>query len=369
MNKAFKFRAYPNQQQQNLINQTFGCVRMVYNHFLSLRIKEYNDNKRTLSCYDCIKQLPSLKSEKQFLKNVDSIALQQSVRHLDTAYQNFFKQSKAGFPKFKSKRNSKKSYTTNYVNDNIVLSDSHIKLPKIGMLKIKRHRSVPDNYRLKSVTVSQNASGKYYVSILFEYDQDVILVKPDSFLGLDFSMHELYTDSNGNNACYPRFYRQAEKRLAKAQRKLSHMQKYSCNYFKQKRKVAILHERASNQRKDFLHKQSKTISKSYDCVCIEDLDIQAMSKSLKFGKSVHDNAWGTFVSFLQYKLKDMGKPLIKIDKWFPSSQICSNCGEQNSITKDLSVRQWICPVCGTNYNRDHNAAINIKNEGMRLAAV
>ena len=239
-------------------------------------------------------------------------------------------------------------------------------MPKIGYVKLKQHRAILSDYKLKSVTVSQTSSGKYYASVLFEYENQVQQVKPQIFLGIDFSMHELYKDSNGNEPEYPRYYRQSEKKLKCEQRKLSHMRKGSKNHDKQRIKVAKLHEKVANQRKDFLHKQSRQMSNAYDCVCIEDLNMQAMAKTLKFGKSVSDNGWGMFVTFLKYKLEEQGKKLVKVNKFFASSQTCSCCGYKNSETKDLSVREWTCPQCGTHHDRDVNAAINIKNEGMRL---
>jgi len=210
------------------------------------------------------------------------------------------------------------------------------------------------------------ASGKYYASILCEYENQVQQTELHTFIGLDFSMHELYKDSNGNEPAYPRYYRQSEKKLQKAQRKLSLMTIGSANREKQRIKVAKLHEKAANQRKDFLHKQSRQITNAYDCVCIENLDMQAMSQTLHFGKSVSDNGWGMFTEFLRYKLEDAGKMLVKIDRFFASSQTCSCCGYKNPATKDLSVKEWICPECGTHHDRDVNAAINIRNEGMRL---
>jgi putative transposase len=230
--------------------------------------------------------MANLKNELIFLREVDSIALQQSLRHLDMAFQNFFRSPKVGFPKFKSKKKHRNSYTTNCIN--------------------------------------------------------------------------------GNEPCYPRYYRKAEKRLKREQRKLSLMQKGSKNRDKQRVKVAKLHEKVANQRKDFLHKQSRQITNVYDCVCIENLDMKAMSQALNFGKSVSDNGWGMFTTFLKYKLEEQGKQLIKIDKFFASSQTCSCCGYKNPETKNLSIRAWDCPVCGTHHDRDVNAAINIRNEGMRL---
>lgn len=341
--------------------KTFGCVRFVYNRMLADKIKHYEETKQKLN------NTPAqYKKEFDWLKEVDSLALANAQKNLQTAYNNFFRSPKVGFPKFKSKKSNHRSYTTNCVNGNIKLENGYLTLPKVGKINVKQHRNIPLDYKLKSVTVSQTPSGKYYASILFEYESQVQQIKPKTFLGLDFSMPELYKDSNGNEPKYPHYYRQAEKRLKREQRKLSLMQKGSKNRDKQRIKVAELHEKVANQRKDFLHKQSRQIANAYDCVCIEDLDMKAMSQALNFGKSVSDNGWGMFVVFLKYKLEDMGKQLIKIDKFYASSQICSVCGYQNPETKNLSVRIWDCPQCGTHHDRDVNAAINIKNEGIRL---
>lgn len=328
---------------------------------LSDKIKYYEETKQKLN------NTPAqYKTEFEWLKEVDSLALANAQINLQTAYNNFFRSPKVGFPKFKSKKSNRKSYTTNCVNGNIKLENNYITLPKVGKVKVKQHRIVPSDYKLKSVTVSQSPSGKYYASILFEYENQVQEIEPQTFLGLDFSMHELYKDSNGNESCYPRYYRQAEKKLAREQRKLSKMQKGSNNRNKQRIKVAILHEKVANQRKDFLHKQSRQIANVYDCVCIENLDMKAMSQGLHFGKSISDNGWGMFTTYLKYKLEDMGKQLVKVDKFFASSQICNVCGYKNSETKDLAVRAWDCPQCSTRHDRDINAAINIRNEGMRI---
>lgn len=370
MNKAYKFRIYPNKEQHTMFAQTFGCVRFVYNYYLNKKITLYQSDKSKMSYTKCSNDMTALKKTDEyiFLSDVDSIALQQSLRHLDTAFQNFFTNKKIGFPKFKSKKN-KKSYTTICVNNNISVENGFLKLPKIGLVKMKQHRQIPEDYKIKSVTVSQTPSGKYYASILCEYENQVQTAELKNFLGLDFSMKELYKDSNGNELCYPRYYRQAEKRLKREQRKLSLMKKGSSNRNKQRIKVAKLHEKVANQRKDFLHKQSRQIANTYDCVCIEDLDMRAMSQALNFGKSVSDNGWGMFTTFLKYKLEEQGKRLVKIDRFFASSQICSCCGYVNKGTKSLSVRAWDCPKCGTHHDRDVNAAINIRNEGMRLVTV
>lgn len=361
MNKAYKFRIYPNSEQKLMFTKTFGCVRFIYNCMLSDKIKYYEETKQKLS------NTPAqYKKEFEWLKEVDSLALANAQMNLQNAYNNFFRSPKVGFPKFKSKKSNSRSYTTNCVNGNISIDNGYIKLPKVGVVKLKQHRNIPLDYKLKSVTISQSPSGKYYASILFEYESQVQEQTLQNFLGLDFSMHELYKDSNGNKPCCPRYYRQAEDKLAREQRKLSKMQKGSNNRNKQRIKVAILHEKVANQRRDFLHKQSRQITNVYDCVCIEDLNMQGMAQSLKFGKSVSDNGWGMFVAYLKYKLEDVGKKLVKVDKYFASSQLCSVCGYKNTETKNLSVRAWDCPDCGTHHDRDINAAINIRNEGMRI---
>ena len=361
MNKAYKFRIYPNAEQQIILTKTFGCVRFIYNQMLSDKINHYEETKQKLN------NTPAqYKSKFPWLKEVDSLALANAQMNLQTAYNNFFRNPKIGFPKFKSKKSNRRSYTTNCVNGNISIDNGFLKLPKVGLVKLKQHRLILSNYKLKSVTISQTPSGKYYASVLFEYENQIQEQELHDFLGLDFSMHGLYKDSNGNEPAYPRYYRQAEERLKREQRKLSLMQKGSKNRSKQRIKVANLHEKVANQRKDFLHKQSRQIVNAYDCVCIENLDMKAMSQSLNFGKSVADDGWGMFVTFLKYKLEETGKRLVKVNKFFASSQICNVCGYKNTATKNLSIRAWDCPECGAHHDRDINAAINIRNEGMRL---
>ena len=364
LNKAYKFRIYPTSEQRTLFAKTFGCVRFLYNRMLSDKIKYYEETGQTL------KNTPAqYKKEYEWLKEIDSLALANAQMSLQAAYRNFFRNPKSGFPKFKSKKSNRKSYTTNCVNGNIIIENGSLRLPKVGLVKLKQHRPIPSDYQLKSVTVSQPPGGTYYASVLFEYENQVSEQPPQTFLGLDYSMHDLYKDSNGNEPHYPRYYRQSEKKLKREQRRLSRMQKDSKNREKQRIKVARLHEKVANQRKDFLHKQSRQIVDAYDCVCIESLNMKAMAQVLQFGKSVSDNGWGMFTTFLQYKLKEAGKRLVKIDKFFASSQTCSCCGYKNSATKNLAVREWNCPECGTHHDRDVNAAINIRKEGMRLITV
>ena len=321
MNKAYKFRIYPNSEQQVLFGKTFGCVRFIYNKMLEDKITHYETTKRNL------KTTPAqYKSEFEWLREVDSLALANAQLHLEAAYKNFFRDKGTGFPKFKSKHSGHNSYTTNLVNGNIELGGGYVKLPKAGKVRVKQHRQVPKDYVLKAVTVSKSPTGKYHVSMLYEYEANVQPVQPENIAGLDFSMQELYVSSDGETPKYPRFYRQAQERLAKEQRKLSGRKKGGKNREKQKLKVARLHEKIANQRKDFLHKQSKQIANAYDAVAIEDLDMKGMSQALNFGKSVADNGWGMFTGFLGYKLTEQGKNLVKIGKYFPSSRLCHVCG-------------------------------------------
>ena len=365
MNKAYKYRIYPNAAQRTMLAKTFGCCRFVYNKMLESKTKHYDETHGMLQTTPA-----QYKEEHTFLKEVDSLALANEQLNLERAYSNFFRDKSVGFPKFKCKHRDKNSYTTNCVNGNIKVSGNVIVLPKIGGVHMKCHRGVPSGYKLKSCTVSQTSSGRYFVSVLYEYDEQITPVTVQNVIGLDYSMRELYVSSDGEYAQYPRYYREALEQLARAQRKLSHMQKGGKNYYKQKRRIAKIHEKVANQRKDFLHNRSRQITNVCDAVAIEDLNMKAMAQALNFGKSVNDNAWGMFTSFLSYKLTQQGKVLVKIDKWFPSSKRCSvpECGYKHDELK-LSDRTYICPKCGNVLDRDINAAINIRNEAMRLLGV
>lgn len=361
MNKAYKFRIYPNAEQMILLAKTFGSSRFIYNRMLEDKIKHYEATKQNLRTTPA-----QYKDTYEWLREVDSLALANAQLHLQTAYENFFRSPKIGFPKFKAKHRNRDSYTTNCVNGNIQLSKGLLTLPKLKAIRIKQHRDLPSYSKLKSVTVSKTPSGKYFVSILVEVDKKVKQTKLNTFLGLDFSMKELYVASDGSSACYPRYYRSMCAKLAKEQRRLSLCEKGSNNRRKQRIRVARLHEKVANQRKDFLHKCSRQITNAYDAICIEDLNMKGMSQALNFGKSVADNGWGMFTGYLAYKLEEQGKRLIKIDKWYPSSKTCSCCGSIKE-TLELSERTYICEGCGMVLDRDINASINIKNEGKRLA--
>lgn len=360
-NLAFRFRIYPNEVQTNLILQTFGCTRFVYNKILAKADEIYK-----LEGKSKIITPASLKTEFQFLKEVDSLALANAQMNVKTAFTNFF-QKRTDFPKFKSKKTARKSYSTNSVNNSIRIEDNSIKLPKLGLVKIKLHRSIPQNYKIKSATISQEPNGAFYVSILTEFEKDIKEVPSDNnIVGLDFSMKELFVSSDNQRADYPRFFRKLETKLAKAQRELSRKVKFSSNWNKAKLKVAKIHQSIKNSRKDFLHKLSKELVTKYNAIIIEDLNMKGMSGALNFGKSVADNGWGMFTTMLQYKAMFLGKQVIKIDKWFPSSKTCSCCGNiKDSLS--LGERVYNCE-CGHTMDRDLNASINIREVGRTLLA-
>lgn len=371
MNKSYNFRLYPNKEQEVFFVKTFGCVRFVYNKMLAERkemYEKYKNNKEELKK----QKLPTpakYKQEFKWLKEIDSHALANAQMNLQTAYNNFFRDNNIGFPKFKSKHIDKNSYTTNNVNNNssIRIEGSKIRLPKIGFVTLKQHRQIPNNQIIKSCTISKSPSGQYYISILVEFEQNINNkeIKLENILGLDMDMKNLYTDSQGMRAEYPRFYRKILDKLKREQRKLSKCQKRSNNRNKQRQKVATLYQKVANQRKNFLHQTSRKLVNQYDAIIIEDLNMKTMSQTLNLGKSVYDNAWSMFTVFLKYKLENEGKKLVKIDKWFPSSKKCNECGEINHELQ-LSDREWICESCGSVIDRDYNAAKNIRDEGIRV---
>ena len=367
--KAYKFRLYPNTEQRILLAKTFGCVRLVYNHYLDKKINTYKETGKSISYNKCAADIVLFKKEKPFLKEIDSIALQQSLRHLDIAYQNFFRDKKVGFPKSKSKKEHNYSYSSICINNNIRIDGNTLLLPKIGMVRIKQHRKAPADYVLKSVTVSQTPSGKYYASILYEYETSISPVRIDKVIGLDYSMHNFFVSSEEEVKADEQFlhcYKNTLEQLSRAQQVLSRRIIGSNRYNKQRIKINKIHEKIANQRKDYLHKLSLQIANAYDLVCTEDLDMKNMSQSMHFGQTVFDNGWGLFLRYLDYKLSDRGKRLIKVDKWFASSKTCYNCGYVNKDL-DLSCRKWTCPDCNVFHDRDYNAALNIKREGTRIA--
>lgn len=372
IHKAYKYRIYPNGEQEELIQKTFGCVRFVYNHFLEDRITVYKEFGIGRTFFQQNKLLSALKQEYEWLKEPDKNALQNALRDLNTAYQNFFRRVKSGeapgFPKFKSKKNDRKSYSTANNRSSIRVVGGKVHLPKLGNVKARISWVIPDGCRIISATISQDPSGKYYVSIGTEREVEdpVVELDQNNALGLDYSSPHFYVDSEGNEADMPHFYREAEKKLAKEQRKLSKMTKGSNNYRKQKIRVARAFERVRNCRMDWQHKESTRLADKYDFICVEDINYQDMARGLHLAKATTDNAFGQFRGFLQYKMAERGKKLITIDKWYPSSKLCRFCG---SINADLTLkdREWDC-LCGAHILRDLNAAINIREEGLRLVS-
>ena len=362
LNKAFKYRLLPNQAQISLLMKTFGCCRFVYNKMLEDKIKYYEETKKHL-----LVTPTRYKQEFEWLKEVDSYSLCNEQMNLQAAFNNFFHVPKIGFPKFKNKKKDKNSFTTSNINNVIRVGNDHrIHLSKLGWVKFVEHRKIPINYRIKSATITKFPSGKYYISVLTEYEYEIpkrVLNKNKS-LGLDYSSHDFYVDNQGRSPeNLHHYYRDLQSKLAFYQRKLSHMVKGSNNYLKQKTVIARLHERISNQRKDFVEKESTKFANLYDIVCLEDIDLSNIAQSLKLGKSTLDNAFGIFKTRLEQKMSIRGKVVIKIDKWFPSSKMCHVCGCINKDLK-LSDRVWTCE-CGEILNRDQNAAINILNVGLK----
>ena len=307
-----------------------------------------------------------------FLKDTDSCALVEIQNSLKKAYENFFKK-RTGYPKFKTKRKNKQSYTTHISSPNrkdIRIENNHIRLPKIGFVKIKYHRPIPPEYKIKQATIIKNSSGKYYVSVCveYEYEYPTPILNKDNSIGLDYSNPDFYVDNQGRKPNYPKYFRQAEEKLAREQRRLSHMVEGSKNWEKQRIKVARCYEKVSNQRKDWLHKLSYYFAESYDYVFVENIDLTKLTKSLKLGKSTNDNGFGMFREMLSYKMKDRGKIFYKIDKWFASSKTCHYC---DYIKKNLTLddREWICPNCGELIYRDWNSAINILNQGFKELSI
>jgi len=381
--RGFVFACFPNKEQAAAFQNNFDSARFVWNKMLYDSMESFKETGKTT-----IPSPASYKTDNPWLKDADSLALANVQLNLKEAYSRFFQQEAFRYskktmtrakrqgrsltfyelekhPKFKRKKDFHRKYTTNNQSGTIAIVGDSIKLPKIGLVRCKFHRPIPIESIIKSATVKQHPDGTYTVSVLVESAKNILQVEPQTSIGLDMALNGLYVDSNNEKASKHRFYRESEYRLAVEQRKLSHMVKGSNNYRKQKLKIAEIHRHIANQRKDFLHKQSRQIANAYDVVCIEDLDISEMAQSLSLGKSVHDNGWSMFVKFLTYKLDDNGHYLQKVNRFFPSSKTCRHCKTKNKNLQ-LCDRKWACAACGVQIDRDHNAAINIHQEGLRL---
>ena len=372
-NRAIKYRVYPTTEQSVMFAKTFGCCRKVYNLMLSDKIEGYKATGKFPTVTPA-----KYKKDYLYLKEIDSLALANVQLNLQSAFKNRFSKSRKknnGFPKFKSAKHSRKSYTTNNQKGTVAIIDNqYIKLPKIGKVKAVIHRIPDDSWVIKSATISQESDGKYYISVLFEFEDiaNTYVADKNNAIGLDYASDGLYVDNNGNVGTNHKYYRESHDKLAKLQRRLSRMQgskkheAKSNNYIKQLRKVNKIHRHIANQRLDNLHQISTKIANLYDVVCVESLDMKSMSnKGFGNGKATLDNGYGMFLSMLEYKLSERNKYLVKVDKWFPSSQICHRCGEVHPEMKNLTIRTMKCD-CGLVISRDQNAAINILREGLRI---
>ena len=355
---AYKYRIYPNTEQKVFFAKCFGCVRFFYNKSLD----DMNEIYKTTGKFKNITPA-SYKEDYSFLKEVDSLALSNAQLNRNTAFKAFFSH-KSGFPKFKSKRNDQ-SYTTNMINGNIKLSnnDRYISIPKCPRIRIKKHRDFIGT--IKSITVSRTTDDKYYISLLVE-EETKPMEPTDGMIGLDLGIKELIVDSNGKKYKNHKYLTKSQTQLAKEQRKLSKMVKGSNNRNKQRIKVAKLHKHIQNQRNDYLHKLSKKIIDENQIICIEDLKVKDMMSDSKLARNISDVSWSRFVSMLIYKANWYNRKVIKVPSTYPSSQLCHECGYKNSLTKDLSIRKWTCPKCGSIHDRDINAAKNILSKGIEI---
>ena len=362
-NKAIKYRIYPNKEQQNLINKTLGCCRLVYNIGLDIRNKAF-ENGEKIGYTQTSAMLTELKrtDEFSFLRDADSVALQQSLRDLDKSFVNFF-QKRARHPRFKSKHNNHQSYRTMNQNNKIRIVGKYIKLPKLGYIKVRQSMDVG---KINNATVIRTPSGKYFVVLNIDFEPKLKQNNGNS-IGVDVGIKEFYSDSNGNVVSNPKFFEKSSRKLRREQRKLSKKKKGSNNRNKQRIRVARVHEKITNQRNDFLQKISTMLISENQVICIEDLKIKNMVRNHKLARCISSVSWGKFFNMLEYKANWYGNEIVKVPTMYPSSQTCSCCGYKNPLVKNLAIRKWECPNCHTIHDRDTNASINILNKGLLIA--
>ena len=362
MKKGIKFRIYPNREQQNIINQTLGCCRLIYNKGLAMRNEAY-ENGSKIGYSQTSAMLTDLKKDEKFafLKLVDSIALQQSLRDLDRGFVNFF-QKRAAHPVFKSKHNHHQSYRTINQRDNIRIVGKRIKLPKLGFVKIRQSMEVG---KINNVTIERTPTGKYFAVLNVEFEPEP-LINMGGLIGIDVGIKDFYSDSNGNVVSNPKYLEKSMRKLIREQRKLPRKQKGSNNRNKQRVKVALVHEKITNQRNDFLQKQSTMLIRENQTICIEDLKVKNMIRNRRLAQHIASASWSKFFDMLTYKSVWYGNDIVKVPTMYPSSQTCSCCGYKNTLVKNLAVRVWECPKCHTVHNRDTNASINILKKGLQM---